>query len=136
MHDTRKHDGILWLVVAIICLVLTDMAHAEGTQFEVGTERTARWDAVTARENGRATTGAITYNVYHGTSNSDLTLVRESVTGTVATGIPTVEGQNYVGVVAVEAGNTAGPSPMSALFPFEGVVPDSRPTAPVVRSLE
>lgn len=140
----KIESPVIWRVLSVLTvfvLLLLLVAYskdvkAEGPEFQVDTERTVTWRAVADREDGRPVSGPVTYSVYHGTSDADMTLVREGVTGTTATGIPTVEGQNYVGVVAVEAGNTAGPSPMSDLFPFEGIIPDSRPSRPQVLSVE
>lgn len=136
---------ILWAALFILAVLVggivlaiaaTPEARAEGPVFEVGTERTVSWAPVTTRADGRAVRGAVTYHVYAGGSPADMSLVVEGATGTTAGGVPTAEGQNYIGVVAVEAGNTAGPSPMSALFPFEGRAPDSPPSPTRVLSVE
>lgn len=120
----------------VVALAASSDARADGPVFEVGTERTVTWAPVTTRADGRPVRGAVTYHVYAGSSAADMALVVEGATGTTAGGVPTAEGQNYVGVVAVEAGNTAGPSPMSALLPFEGRAPDSPPSPTRVLSVE
>lgn len=123
------------LIVGILLMLVMGAAGAVGPKIQVKNNATVRWDAVTTRLNGRPVSGAVVYHVYAGTSESNLRLVAESVVGTSWTGLVVAEGQNYVGVIAEEAGNMAGPSPISELFPFEGEVL-SPPRSPVVSGVE
>lgn len=124
------------VLLILFCYLCIGSVMAEGPQFEVGGDVLCSWTAPIDREDGSRISNALSYNVYHGTSESSMQLIAEAITAQSAR-IPLVEGQNYCGVVAIEGGPSEGPSRMSALFPFEGVVPLlSRPNPATVESVE
>lgn len=136
----NENDGMglsaLWVLVFAACLALllgmmVGDARAEGPQYPIGTELTCTWAAPADREDGSPIDGGLTYDVYHGTDQDNMTLVASGVTGTEAGGLVALRGQNWCGVVAIETTELSeGPSRME-YGPFEGVlVPTSRPNAP------
>lgn len=142
MWYTKKYDPIFLLVGFIICMLAVNAVWAEGPEFAVGTPRTLTWTAPALRIDGSAITKPLTINIYTGTSGANLTLFREGVPGGAPgadagfVGVPTLAGQNWVGIVAVEEG-AMGPSPMSNTRPFWGVVPPTAaPRAAVLRAVQ
>lgn len=133
-NESRNAGRLLWAMIFILVLVLVgigafaNQARAEGPEFKAGETRVCSWVAVTQRADAKPVANAITYNVYHGDSPATLKLLAGGVSKT-SVPIPVAPGQNYCGVVTVEAGDSIGPSPMSSLAPFWGTVPTAAPKA-------
>ncbi len=119
MHDSRKHDAILWLVVFIACLVLSSMAYGEGIVKQSGDPLTYNCTLPTEYVDGSPIPAGTSFTVTAYATQSPPTVGEPLGTGgcplTVDTsGLPSGQYQAYITVTA--EGHDV--SPLSNAVPF------------------